>query len=169
MKKLIASFFIFKSKEVRRLANEENLIPGNKRSKSELREITRKGGIASGKARRRKKELKTIIEQALNSVIPNEKAQKKLESLGFDPTFQSAIALKVVEQAVGGNLRAVELIASISTNNKDSLDKKEQRERIKALELENDRRRNVLSNVDKTENALAEYFEKLDEVVNNDT
>ncbi|HGI7138289.1 TPA: stress-induced protein, partial [Streptococcus pyogenes] len=62
-----------------------------------------------------------------------------------------------------------ELIASISTNNKDSLDKKEQRERIKALELENDRRRNVLSNVDKTENALAEYFEKLDEVVNNDT
>ncbi|HGI5599413.1 TPA: stress-induced protein, partial [Streptococcus pyogenes] len=72
-------------------------------------------------------------------------------------------------QAVGGNLRAVELIASISTNNKDSLDKKEQRERIKALELENDRRRNVLSNVDKTENALAEYFEKLDEVVNNDT
>lgn len=76
MKKLIASFFIFKSKEVRRLANEENLIPGNKRSKSELREITRKGGIASGKARRRKKELKTIIEQALNSVIPNEKAQK---------------------------------------------------------------------------------------------
>lgn len=151
------------------MANEENLIPGNKRSKSELREITRKGGIASGKARRRKKELKTIIEQALNSVIPNEKAQKKLESLGFDPTFQSAIALKVVEQAVGGNLRAVELIASISTNNKDSLDKKEQRERIKALELENDRRRNVLSNVDKTENALAEYFEKLDEVVNNDT
>ncbi|HER9031035.1 TPA: hypothetical protein VM885_001928, partial [Streptococcus pyogenes] len=49
------------------MANEENLIPGNKRSKSELREITRKGGIASGKARRRKKELKTIIEQALNS------------------------------------------------------------------------------------------------------
>ncbi|HEQ5517817.1 TPA: hypothetical protein VHD04_001455, partial [Streptococcus pyogenes] len=96
------------------MANEENLIPGNKRSKSELREITRKGGIASGKARRRKKELKTIIEQALNSVIPNEKAQKKLESLGFDPTFQSAIALKVVEQAMNGNLRAVELISNIS-------------------------------------------------------
>ncbi|HFN2875605.1 TPA: hypothetical protein ACHDD6_001391 [Streptococcus pyogenes] len=100
------------------MANEENLIPGNKRSKSELREITRKGGIASGKARRRKKELKTIIEQALNSVIPNEKAQKKLESLGFDPTFQSAIALKVVEQAMNGNLRAVELISNISLQEK---------------------------------------------------
>ncbi|HFD5283166.1 TPA: hypothetical protein ACNYVK_001713 [Streptococcus pyogenes] len=154
---------------MRRLANEENLIPNSERTPSELREMTKKGGIASGKSRRRKKEFKAIIEQALNSTIPHEKAQKKLESLGFDPTFQSAIALKVVEQAVGGNLRAVELIASISTNNKDSLDKKEQRERIKALELENDRRRNVLSNVDKTENALAEYFEKLDEVVNNDT
>lgn len=141
MKKLIASFFIFKSKEVRRLANEENLIPGNKRSKSELREITRKGGIASGKARRRKKELKTIIEQALNSVIPNEKAQKKLESLGFDPTFQSAIALKVVEQAMNGNLKAVELISNISFAGKDSLDRKEQRQRIKAAELTTDEQR----------------------------
>nr|WP_227868832.1 hypothetical protein [Streptococcus pyogenes] len=150
---------------MRRLANEENLIPGNKRSKSELREITRKGGIASGKARRRKKEFKIIIEQALNSIIPNEKAQKKLENLGFDPTFQSAIALKVVEQAMNGNLRAVELISSVSFAGKDSLDKKEQKERIRALQLENDKRLLALSDNDKTESTLAEYFDRLDEAL----
>ncbi|WP_434756262.1 hypothetical protein AB0754_02885 [Streptococcus dysgalactiae subsp. equisimilis] len=147
------------------MANDDNLIPANKRSESELREIAKKGGIASGKSRRRKKELKTIIEQALNSVIPNEKAQKKLESLGFDPTFQSAIALKVVEQAMNGNLRAVELISSVSFAGKDNLDKKEQKERIRALQLENDRKQLALSDNDKTENTLAEYFSKLDEAL----
>lgn len=147
------------------MANDDNLIPANKRSESERREIAKKGGIASGKSRRRKKELKTIIEQALNSVIPNEKAQKKLESLGFDPTFQSAIALKVVEQAMNGNLRAVELISSVSFAGKDNLDKKEQKERIRALQLENDRKQLALSDNDKTENTLAEYFSKLDEAL----
>ncbi|HER9030989.1 TPA: hypothetical protein VM907_001862, partial [Streptococcus pyogenes] len=67
--------------------------------------------------------------------------QKKLESLGFDPTFQSAIALKVVEQAMNGNLRAVELISNISFAGKDSLDRKEQRQRIKAAELTTDEQR----------------------------
>lgn len=65
------------------MANDDNLIPANKRSESERREIAKKGGIASGKSRRRKKELKTIIEQALNSVIPNEKAQKKVRKSRF--------------------------------------------------------------------------------------
>ncbi|HFH9662992.1 TPA: stress-induced protein, partial [Streptococcus pyogenes] len=96
---------------------------------------------------------------------PNEKAQKKLENLGFDPTFQSAIALKVVEQAMNGNLRAVELISSVSFAGKDSLDKKEQKERIRALQLENDKRLLALSDNDKTESTLAEYFDRLDEAL----
>lgn len=36
----------------------ENLIPTNQRSKEEARELGRKGGIASGKARRERKTLK---------------------------------------------------------------------------------------------------------------
>ena len=39
--------------------NDENLKPQNKRTKSEQREIARKGGIASGKSRRLKKPLRT--------------------------------------------------------------------------------------------------------------
>ena len=44
------------------MANEENLIPMNERSKSEVRELGRKGGIASGEKRREKKTLREIIE-----------------------------------------------------------------------------------------------------------
>lgn len=36
--------------------NEHNLIPNSERSPEELREMGRKGGIASGKARRKKRD-----------------------------------------------------------------------------------------------------------------
>ena len=47
------------------MANEENLIPNHERTPSELRKITSKGGIESGKARRRKKALRTALKEAV--------------------------------------------------------------------------------------------------------
>ena len=47
------------------MANEQNLIPGTKRSQSESRENGRKGGIESGKSRRRKKALRTALKEAI--------------------------------------------------------------------------------------------------------
>ena len=47
------------------MANEQNLIPNHERTPSELREITTKGGIESGKARRRKKALRTALKEAV--------------------------------------------------------------------------------------------------------
>lgn len=53
--------------------NEENLIPFEERTEEELREMRRKGGINSGKARREKKLFKEAIEkklgQSLDSMI----------------------------------------------------------------------------------------------------
>lgn len=40
----------------RDILNEHNLIPNSERSPEELREMGRKGGIASGKARRKKRD-----------------------------------------------------------------------------------------------------------------
>lgn len=125
------------------MANEQNLIKNSERTPKERKEIARKGGIASGVAKRKKKEFKKIIEQALNTDIPNEQTQKVLEKLGFDTNFQSAIALKLVESATKGDMRAVSIIHDM-TNKKDNLDRKEQRERIKRLELENQRLRELL-------------------------
>ena len=53
--------------------NEDNLIPISERSSEEVREMGRKGGIASGKARKEKKLFKEAIEkklgQSLDSMI----------------------------------------------------------------------------------------------------
>ena len=42
--------------------NSNNLVPNSERSPEKLREMGRKGGIASGKARRKKAELKKLAE-----------------------------------------------------------------------------------------------------------
>ena len=48
------------------MANEQNLIPNSERTPSELREQTRKGGVNSGKARKRKADLRKIAQQVLD-------------------------------------------------------------------------------------------------------
>lgn len=47
------------------MANEQNLIPNSERTPEQLREMTRKGGIASGKARREKASFKKAIKWLL--------------------------------------------------------------------------------------------------------
>ena len=47
------------------MANEENLIPVTELTESEARELSRRGGIASGVARRKKKTMRDAINLAL--------------------------------------------------------------------------------------------------------
>lgn len=56
-----------RTKRERRLTvNNSNLIPNTERSLEELREMGRKGGIASGKARRRKRDLQKLAKMLLD-------------------------------------------------------------------------------------------------------
>lgn len=48
------------------MANEQNLIPMNKRTKSEQREYTKKGGQKSGEVRRQRKAMKEQMEMLLS-------------------------------------------------------------------------------------------------------
>lgn len=98
---------------------EENLIPTNQRSKEEVREIGRKGGVASGKARRRKRDLKKSVDLLLAKDIPKnqQKMLKILEGLGIDEedmTFNMAVAASMMMKAVGGNVRAAEFLANVA-------------------------------------------------------
>jgi hypothetical protein len=68
--------------------NEDNLIPMNERSEAEVRELGRKGGINSGKARREKKLFKEAIEKQLGQ------------------SLDSMIA-SMIEQAEKGNVQAI--------------------------------------------------------------
>lgn len=69
----------------------ENLIPVTERTKKEAREISRKGGIASGKARRGKADLKKKINQNLEMDVFSPQLKKMLEEKGLSATNQTAI------------------------------------------------------------------------------
>nr|DAR60897.1 MAG TPA: hypothetical protein [Caudoviricetes sp.] len=128
------------------MAGADNLIPNSERTPEELREITRKGGIASGVARRKKANLRKAFETILQAEVASPNVKKQLEELGFDSTNEMALAMVMMQKAMKGNVRAFEQISKLTTTDaKDNLDKKEQRERIKRLELDNKKREQELS------------------------
>lgn len=146
------------------MANEQNLIPNSKRTPSERRENAKKAGLASGKARRKKADLRKAFEVILQADVANPKVKQQLEDMGFDSTNEMALAMVMLQKAMKGNVRAFEQIAKLTAiDTKDSLDKKEQREKIKALQLANKKAEN--SQVDETSDALEKYFKALGEEV----
>ena len=152
------------------MANEQNLIKNSERTPSERRENAKKAGEASGKARRKKANLKKAFETILQAEVASPNVKKQLEELGFDSTNEMALAMVMMQKAMKGNVRAFEQISKLTTTDaKDSLDRKEQRERIESLKLENEKKKRSLEGGAKTEDALADYFDKLEDALNNDT
>lgn len=127
------------------MAGADNLIPNSERTPEELREMTRKGGIASGVARRKKANLRKAFETILQAEVASPNVKKQLEELGFDSTNEMALAMVMMQKAMKGNVRAFEQISKLTTTDaKDSLDKKEQKERIKSLQIKNKRDEKML-------------------------
>lgn len=95
------------------MANEGNLIPNSERTPSELRAQTRKGGIASGEARRRKRDMRELFNDILSMPIaPGELAdvQTISEVAGKNITVAEAIGFRIAQKAVKGDVRAAEFI-----------------------------------------------------------
>ena len=84
------------------MANEQNLIPFTERSKSEVRKLNSKGGINSGEARRRKRDLRLALEALLEKDISDKN--------GNVMTTTEAIALKQIEKALKGDTKAFEVV-----------------------------------------------------------
>lgn len=138
------------------MANEQNLIKNSERTPSERRENAKKAGVASGKARRKKANLKKAFETILQADVASPSVKKQLEDMGFDTTNEMALAMVMMQKAMKGNVRAFEQISKLTTTDaKDSLDKKEQKERIKRLELDNKKREQELSGA-KSDTSLME-------------
>lgn len=104
---------------------------------NEAREIGRKGGIASGQARRQKANLKKAMQTLLGMDVASEKARKQLEELGLAPTNEMLLAVSTLQQATKGNQRATENVMKMVGVEKDKYDIAEQKERIKAMKLRN--------------------------------
>ncbi len=149
----------------------KNLIPVTERTKKEAREISRKGGIASGKVRREKADLKKKVNEILSMDVFNPQLKETLEEKGLSATNQTAIVTVLLQKALKGDMRAIELLAKMNGNEgtKDSLDKKEQKERIKAMQLENKKREQLLEGGAKSEDVMSDYFDKLEDALGNDS
>jgi PBSX family phage terminase large subunit len=92
------------------MANEKNLIPNSERTPSELREMARKGGIASGQARRQKKTLSELAKMIAENPAPTA-AKKKLTKMGIsdeDANNNACIVAAVYDKAIKGNMQAVD-------------------------------------------------------------
>ena len=96
------------------MANEENLKPV--RSKSEARSRGKKGGIASGKARREKKLFKETLEALLEMPMKAGKDVsvddiKNFAAIkGKNISVQEAILIAQVQKAMKGDTRAAEYL-----------------------------------------------------------
>lgn len=98
------------------MANEENLKPQSERTKSEQREIATKGGIASGKTRRRKKAMKERLQEALECSVVNPKVKKMMRSVGMDEADSSnwdAVVASIVAGALRGDPRYARLLMEL--------------------------------------------------------
>lgn len=85
------------------MPGEENLIPQSKRTKEEQREIAKKGGRASGAARRRKKDLAQALQILLDKKYPQyDKSGKMTGKI----TGTEAISAKLFQKALNGDIRA---------------------------------------------------------------
>lgn len=91
-----------------RKKNSDNLRPI--RSANEAREMGKKGGIASGEARRKKKALKETFEELLSTPLRSPKMAENMQKLGLpidaETTVQVVIAAAMVKEAYKGNVRA---------------------------------------------------------------
>lgn len=124
--------------------NDSNLIPMNQRTESEQREITRKGGIESGKARRRKKTLKDISKTFLNARA-DDSFTEQLKEAGFEDDEMTNAAAIIVSLADNffafGNMKAAELLFKYSGEDPDQKRKdaelKLKQEELKLKQMEN--------------------------------
>lgn len=102
------------------MANEKNLEKGKQtqfRTGEEQARNAQKGGVASGKARRRKKLLKDTVNMLL--ALPMQEGQlDKLTDLKSikdkNITVEEAMVLKQIQNAMKGDLRAFESIIALS-------------------------------------------------------
>ena len=77
----------------------QNLKPIKERTSSELREMTRKGGIASGKARQEKKTMRQLAEICLNAKLTKPEIEAKLKEAGLPGTYGGQMLFNAVQMA----------------------------------------------------------------------
>lgn len=91
-----------------------NLIPFNKLSEEEQKEIRSKGGKASGEARRKKRDMrevaKAILEHAMNEAQIDEVLGNSKELLDGDKSVMAVLTARMVQEAGKGSYKHYETL-----------------------------------------------------------
>ena len=93
--------------------NEQNLIPMNKRTESEQREIAKKGGKASGKSRRDKREQRDVILDIMSMPLEEgsmDRIQALAQAKRSNISVNAAIVIEQVKKALEGDTKAAEYL-----------------------------------------------------------
>ena len=110
------------------MANNENLIPFDKRTESEQREIRSAGGRASGKSRRRTAKLRETMNRLLTMKVEVGELSDVLISDGGESTYEEVIGMAMIQEAMNGNVKAYNAImATVGQTDKSEADLEEQR------------------------------------------
>ena len=98
------------------LANEKYLIPYSERSENEARENGRKGGIASGESRRKRKLLKDSMNALLELPVSSTKEYNALIKMGIDIEDidnSQLIVLALFNRAKSGDVAAIKELRNL--------------------------------------------------------
>lgn len=110
------------------MANNENLIPFDKRTESEQREIRSAGGRASGRARRRTARLRETMNRLLTMRVDAGALSDVLISDGGESTYEEVVTMAMIQEAMNGNVKAYNAImATVGQTDKSEEDLEEQR------------------------------------------
>ena len=117
----------------------ENLIPISKRTKDELRKITQKGGIASGKARREKRDRMQQARMILELTVKDPKMIEKLDELGINAdeyTIETAMDASMARKAIDiGDVQAYKALKEEAWGKIESHDKLDINAEVKSINI----------------------------------
>lgn len=86
------------------------------RTTEEVQAITRKGGINSGKTRRKKKAMREQMEMLLSLPLVDSNAKAQFEKMGIDDSNmdnQMALVVATFKQALKGNTNAINIVREL--------------------------------------------------------
>ena len=102
------------------MPNEKNLMPiqevNSNRTREQHSEDSRKGGVASGISRRRKRSLKEAVDLYLSLPVSDRKMWNKISRRGVDPDDidnQMAMIIGLTMAATAGDAKAAKIIVDL--------------------------------------------------------
>ena len=123
------------------MANYENIMDANnKRTPSERRELARKAGEASGRARRRKAALRDTMNRCLTMRAHVEGLSDVLIADGGESTYEEIITMAMINQAMLGDVKAYNAIMKVvGQTDKSDADLEEQIAKIQLMKAQKEK------------------------------